>query len=110
MKKALALIALCAVSHMTRASEFTSQFKISATMVYEANNMMFRVYGMPAMSSCPGNAWAYINEDDSGAKTKISTLLSAAAAGKTVVLDVAPVNFYNNGAYYCQIYSVTVLY
>lgn len=86
------------------ATETISAFKINKVFVSNAENFHFRVYGMPAMSFCPdGSTWAYINEADSGAKGKISTLLSAYAAGKDVVLYVTPTDPASNGKAYCKI-------
>lgn len=89
-------------------AEVTSAFKINGITVLGAGNMMFRVHGMPQPASCPGNAWAYVDDADSGSKTKISTLLSAYAAGKRVQLEISPKNFFSNGVMYCQIISMSV--
>lgn len=83
-------------------------FKISALNVYAAGNMSFRIYGMGPVPGCPGQDWVFVDETDSGSKTKIATLLSAHATGKNVYVSVIPVNFFNNGTLYCQISSITV--
>lgn len=102
MKRYWSLILLMIMSFSALA-ELTPQFRIASVSVLGENNMTFRVFGMPAMTSCPGSAFAYVDESDSASKTKISTLLSAFAAGKNVQLHVEPVNYLNNGTNYCQI-------
>ncbi|MCP4485927.1 MAG: hypothetical protein GY820_01160 [Gammaproteobacteria bacterium] len=96
-------------SSVSYALESTGWFKINQVFVSNGNNLYFRVYGMSSMSYCPdGSTWAYVDENDSGEKGKISTLLSAYAAGKDVTLHVEPKDHYENGKLYCHIVEVGI--
>lgn len=84
-------------------AETTAQFKISTIAVYPAGNLPFRVYGMPLTPNCPGGNFAYVDDNDTTANAKISTLLAAFSAGKSIYLEVLPVTHPANGNTYCQI-------
>ena len=107
MKKLILIITLV-LSFSAEANYIkTESFLITQTFVTSATNMHFRVYGMANVAECAsGQNWAYINESDSGATTKISSLLAAYAAGQKVVLTLQPIDFYGNGKLYCQIVAV----
>ncbi len=86
----------------------TGWFKISEIFVSSGTNMHFRVVGLPT-GACPnGSNWAYIDEIDSGAKGKISTLLSAFATGINVQLWIETKDYYSNGEIFCQIVELSV--
>lgn len=103
------LITLLLVNNMVFAREDTPAFKITYISSLDLGNMSFRVGGMPAMpATCPGSLWAYVDESDSTANAKISLLLAAFSAGKSITLAVSPVNYFNNGVNYCKINAVVV--
>ena len=91
MKKYLVLLFL-AVSSNSMAIETPAPFKIDKIYLANAENFHFRVLrnttdGTWLCNNGPKNpAWAYINESDSGSKGKMSALLAAYAAKKTVQL------------------------
>lgn len=89
--------------------ENSGWFKINQIVVSGAANMHFRVYGMPSNAACVnGTNYAYINEADTGSKGKISTLLSAYAAGKDVRLVLEPTDHYNDGRIYCRVIEIII--
>ncbi len=107
--RVLLVTVMILLSSISYAAESTGWFKINQVFVSSGNNLYFRVYGMASMSYCPdGPAWAYVDEKDSGEKGKISTLLSAYAAGKDVYLKVEPKDFYGNGKIFCHILELGV--
>lgn len=90
MVSTLAVLTVLAATHATTANAAvrdTGYFKPAGPYVSSGNNFYFRVSGIPASANCVQN-WAYINEDDSGAKAKIATMLMAYSMGKTVSLMV----------------------
>ena len=100
--KTILLAALLFTSTLAFA-ETTAPFKISTIAVHQPGNLPFRVYGMPNIPSCPGGNFAYVDENDTTANAKISTLLTAFSAGKSIYLEVLPVTHPANGNTYCQI-------
>lgn len=103
---ALALYVSFSKPDISFAREFPAPFKIKAIFLSGANNYHFRV-----ISNNPGtwlchngpinDPWAFVNENDSGAKTKISALLAAYSMGKTVSLITEGVA--DGAATYCRI-------
>lgn len=96
MKKLLtgliAIVATVLSSGTANATESPAPTVISNIWVSDAGNYHFRVTGSytgstwfcnNASSSGPG-AWAYLEENDSGAKGKMAMLMTAFMAGKTV--------------------------
>ncbi|MGD8914754.1 MAG: hypothetical protein PVI97_17580 [Candidatus Thiodiazotropha sp.] len=109
MMKFLKTILLVFFAHNAYAGEWSDWFTISRIFVSSASNMHFRVGGMESIDDCTnGKTWAYVNESDSGASAKISTLLSAHAAGKNVRLYVSPTDVYGNGKVYCHVVELQV--
>jgi len=94
--------ALFLMSTLACAQTTTAPFKISTIAVHQPGNLPFRVYGMPTVPGCTAN-FAYVDEDDTTANAKISTLLTAFSAGKSIYLLVLPVTHPNDGKTYCQI-------
>ncbi len=108
MKKYLALLILLLCPTLLHAYSSSGWFEITQTFSTTESNMQYRVYGMPNVQECSnGQNWAYVDEADSGARTKISTLLSAYAAGHQVQLTLEVVDYFNNGNKYCHIVAIT---
>ena len=101
-------VILLYASNVLSVPERTPSFGITEIFVSSGTNMHFRVVGINS-SLCPdAPTWAYINENDHGASSKISTLLTAYAAKKNVQLIIEPVDFYSNGTLYCHIVELSV--
>lgn len=98
MKRSV-LTLLLLTSAVAEAAQWTGYFTITGAYISGAENQHYRVSGMPLLPSlCPaGPSYGYINESASGAKTYISALMAAQAAGKKVNLYVE-----NDGGY-CRI-------
>ncbi len=106
--RVLLLVVMLLFSGLSYSAQPTGWFKISEIYVSSANNMHFRVVGLPA-GACPnGSNWAYVDEADTGAKGKISALLSAYVAGKNVHLWIETKDYYSNGQVYCQIAEFSI--
>ena len=100
-----ALVFLISFAHAT--NEYPTPFVITKTKVADANNYHFRVYsdGNWHCFNGPTNpAWSYLNEADSGAKTKILQLMTAHRDGNEVTLVTEGVTV--NGVTYCKIKAV----
>lgn len=102
---------LCVLHQEASAFEYPAPIKIQAIVMSSAKNYHFRVIsnnpGAWLCSNGPTNeAWAYINEDDSGAKGKMAALLLAYSMGKTVTLTTAGVD--GGGVTYCHIFDFRV--
>lgn len=85
---------------------------ISHFYVSDDGGFHFRVYtSSPIQWFCsngPSNpAWAYIEKSDSGAETKIQTLMLAYALGKRVVLHTQGVSTY--AGHMCHIVEVILM-
>jgi hypothetical protein len=108
MKKSLVFtVVFClvlVVVNMTYAQEVQNPIIIKKIFVSDANNLHFRVIShAPNIPLCTGGppngidpgmeAFAYVNESDSGAKGKMATLMTAYALGKYVTLVTEPVQF-----------------
>jgi hypothetical protein len=88
----------------SQSNQNTGWFAITGVYLSQAGNMTLRVNGMPAITGCPASPnWAYVDEGDSGSKEKVAALLTAYAAGKTVNLLIAPINYYGDGQMFCHI-------
>ncbi len=73
------------------ALEFPGPFKIKSIFVSGATNLHYRVISdNPASWQCHNgptyDSWAYINENDDGAKGKIAAIQMAYALGKSIRL------------------------
>jgi hypothetical protein len=109
MMRFLMITLMMLFAHSAYAGEWTEWFKINGLFVSSATNLHFRVSGTLTMDNCPnGASWAYIDENDSGAKGKMSALLSAYASGKDVSLFVVPKDYYGNGSKYCHILELRI--
>ena len=94
MKKILCL-ALLLVSIDARSASWTSDFTITAIYVAGINNFQYRVHGMPAMPFCTNASnWAYINEEDAGAKGFILSVYTAFTTGRPIRVLVEVRNGY----------------
>ena len=86
------------------AVDYVPPFVIDHIYVSGGNNYYLRVFSATTTPHCTGGpAWSYVNENDSGAKAKIASLLMAYSLGKTVSLFTG-----NDGSGYCQIYEFSV--
>jgi hypothetical protein len=64
---------------------WSGDFVITNLYVAGENNFQYRPYGVGVLSMCPNSPnWAYINENDNGAKGKIATILAAFYSGRPV--------------------------
>ncbi|RDH45173.1 hypothetical protein [Zooshikella ganghwensis] len=84
------------ISFNVAALEKPAEIKIDNIFMSSLNTATFRVVSQSANWHCDGGprnpAWSYIHEDDPGAKTMMSGLLTAFAAGHTVQLYTIGVN------------------
>jgi hypothetical protein len=75
------------------ADGWTTDFTVTNLYVSGQNNFQYRVYGMPAVSSCTnGPTWAYINDSDPGSQGFYAAILSAYDLGKVIRLNIQTVN------------------
>lgn len=92
MKK-LFVFFLFLLSAEAHSAAWTSDFTITNIYVAGENNFGYRVYGMPAMPSCPnGTNWAYVNKVDSGSQGFATSIFTAFTTGRPVRLLVEPAN------------------
>jgi hypothetical protein len=92
------------------AVEYPAPIKIQSITVSSVGNFNFRIQSNGTSWLCAngpsGNAWAYVEETDSGAKEKIATLLTAYTLGKTIALVTEGILF--GSTTYCHIRDFTV--
>jgi len=75
------------------ADGWTSDFTITNLYIAGQNNFQYRVYGMPAVSSCTnGPTWAYLNDSDPGSAGFYAAMLGAYYSGKVIRVNVQTVN------------------
>ena len=85
----------------------TDNFNIATINMSAADNFHFRISGRPTQTMCAnGIDWAYINENDSGAKGKIAGLMMGYSLGKKVGLLTETV--VRNGTNFCHILDFTL--
>jgi len=75
------------------ADGWTTDFTITNLYIAGQNNFQYRVYGMPAVSTCTnGPTWAYLNDSDPGSAGFYAAMLGAYYSGKVIRVNVATVN------------------
>lgn len=88
---------------------------ITRLLVADANNMHYRVYGLPAaalQAACPWAAsndpFVYTEPSDPGFIGKVAAINLAFNRRSTVCVTVQPVDFYSNGRLYCRIREIEI--
>jgi hypothetical protein len=91
----LAVVAIGFAASPARADGFTAFFTITGFYVSQQNNYQYRVFGMPAVTSCTNaNNWAYVNDSDPASKGFVAAILFAYSTGKQISLNIQTVNGY----------------
>jgi hypothetical protein len=91
--KTLFGIFLLLLSAQASADGWTGDFTITNLYVAGQNNFQYRVYGMPAVSTCTnGPNWGYVNDSDPGSAGFYAAILSAYDLGKLIRLNIQTVN------------------
>jgi hypothetical protein len=64
---------------------WSSDFTITGLYVAGENNFQYRAYGVGTLAMCPNSPnWAYVNDNDSGAKGRVATILAAFYSGRPI--------------------------